>query len=141
MSTLKAAPCEDPVIAAGPCLDELPYRALVFVRHSPHRVPLYQVAGSAAPPFGARKALKEAHRLHGGNCFYCRKAVAAGELTIDHAEPEAAGGRHDVQNLLIACRRCNSAKGHEAIELYSPEAGREWLSAVMTQLQRRLSRL
>jgi 5-methylcytosine-specific restriction endonuclease McrA len=58
-----------------------------------------------------------------------------------HAEPEALGGKDDVQNLLVACAPCNSAKGHKAIELYHPAAGREWLSAARKQIADRLNRL
>lgn len=60
---------------------------------------------------------------------------------IDHAEPALVGGGDDVQNLLIACKPCNLAKTHIPIEFFSPSAGREWLSAVLRQVQDRLNRL
>jgi 5-methylcytosine-specific restriction endonuclease McrA len=113
---------------------------LVFSRRSPHGVPLFLVAGSASPALAAPKALKEAHRVHGGACFYCRKLVTADQLTIDHADPVASGGKDEVQNLLIACKPCNLAKGHQPIEHFNPQAGREWLSAVLKQVQDRLNR-
>lgn len=141
MSALKPSPKEQPVHAARACLDDVPYRMLVFKETNGHGKPLYLVAGSSAGAAGAEKALKAAHRLHGGNCFYCKKRVAADELTIDHAEPSGSGGRDDIQNLLIACKPCNVAKGHKPIELFSPSAGREWLSALLRQVQDRLDRL
>jgi 5-methylcytosine-specific restriction endonuclease McrA len=62
-------------------------------------------------------------------------------MTIDHVQPRAAGGGAEIQNLLIACGPCNKTKGAKAIELFDPKAGREWLSAVLHQVQARLNRL
>jgi 5-methylcytosine-specific restriction endonuclease McrA len=104
-------------------------------------VPRYQVAGSASCAVGAEKALKEAFKLHGGDCYYCGEKIEAGEVTIDHAHPRADGGRKELQNLLLSCRRCNQDKGRRPIELYNPEAGRAWLEAVLAQVQDRLNRI
>ena len=137
-----AAPAkEDPAAATRHCLDDIPYRMLVFAKLSPHNTPLYWVAGSTTGPCSAGKALKEAHKLHGGVCFYCRKSVKPEEVTIDHADPKCAGGGHDLQNLLIACKPCNAKKNSQPIEFYRPDAGREWLSAVLRQVEDRLKRL
>jgi hypothetical protein len=110
MSTSQAAATEDPVNAARHCLEQLPYRMVVFSHVNKDGVPVYFVARSTSGPSAARKALKEAHRLHGGDCFFCKKAVAEAELAIDHADPLALGGKDDLQNLLIACKPCNSKK-------------------------------
>jgi 5-methylcytosine-specific restriction endonuclease McrA len=112
---------------------------IVFARMN-RATPLYLVAGSTSGAMGAKKALKLAHRLHGGNCFFCKEPIA-GEPTIDHAQPTAGGGGPEIQNLLIACDPCNKTKGAKAIELFDPKAGREWLSAVLHQVQARLNRL
>jgi len=141
MSKPKTVAIEERASAARPCIDQIPYRMVMFSRVSAHGAPLYLVAGSSTAASRARKALKEAHRLHGGDCFYCKKPVAAGDLALDHAEPIAAGGTDQIQNLLIACKPCNAAKGHKAIEAYKPDAGREWLSALLKQVQDRLNRL
>ena len=114
---------------------------LVFAQLSTHNKPLYWVAGSTAGPCSAGKALKEAHKLHGGVCFYCRKSVKREEVTIDHADPKCAGGGDDLQNLLIACKPCNAKKNSQPIEFYRPDSGREWLSAVLRQVEDRLKRL
>lgn len=130
---------EKPEEATQHCLRAHPYRMVVFIKNSTHGVPLYQVAGSAAAPCKAEKALKEAHRVHGGGCFYCKQPVK--DLTIDHAEPLALGGSQTLQNLLIACKSCNISKGHRPIEAFKPAAGREWLNALLQQVETRLSRL
>jgi 5-methylcytosine-specific restriction endonuclease McrA len=132
---------EAPESAARHCLLDPPYRMVVFVRTDGNGTPLYQVPGSPAGPMGAKKALRQAFEIHGGRCFYCTKTPALADLTIDHAQPAAAGGRDDIQNLLIACRPCNQAKGGKPIELFKREGGREWLSALLAQIQDRLNRI
>jgi 5-methylcytosine-specific restriction endonuclease McrA len=125
--------------AARPCLDTLPYRMLVFKGLSQHGVPLYLIAGSNAAAMGAEKALREAYKTHGGECFYCGESPK--DITIDHAEPHKLGGSDSLQNLLISCKPCNITKGHQAIEAFNPNAGREWLEALLRQVQDRLNRL
>lgn len=43
----------------------------------------------------------------GGRCAYC---LAATSLTFDHVEPLALGGPHRPDNIVMACRSCNSSK-------------------------------
>ena len=132
---------ERPEDAIRPCLAETPYRMVVFVKINQHRKPVFLVAGSDCAPMRADNALRKAHELHGGACFYCKKPVKPAEATIDHVDAAAVGGRDDIQNLLIACKPCNNRKGSTPIEFFKPEAGREWLSAVLAHVQERLNRL
>jgi len=131
---------ENPANSAQHCLTDIPYRMVVFERMN-QKTPLYRVAGSVMGPSGAQKSLREAFRIHGGRCFYCGKKVDPDVLSIDHAEPVIVGGKKDLQNLLIAHVACNLAKGSRPIEAFHPEAGREWLSALLAQVQDRLNRL
>jgi 5-methylcytosine-specific restriction endonuclease McrA len=125
--------------------NDLPYRAIVSIRaHSPQGPILYQVAGSNVAPSGAIKALTTALKIHGGMCFYCKKATAVETSlapTIDHIEPIAIGGNSDLSNLVVACRPCNSAKGQGLIDAFNPSASLEWLTSLQEQIQNRLSRL
>lgn len=114
---------------------------VVFARKDGKGTPLYLVAGSSLGPMGAEKALRAAHKIHGGECFYCKQAVAGTEFTIDHVEPDALGGKAHLQNLVVAHKACNLAKGHQIIEAYNADAGREWLNALLCQVQDRLNRL
>ena len=118
--------------------DELVYRALVFAR-SNKETPLYHVAGVNGGPWAPRKALCESHRKHGGKCFYCKKVVPNGQATLDHVEPAVLGGRSHLPNLVIACGPCNARKGHTPIDAFNPEAGKEWLEALLKQIQERLN--
>lgn len=54
-------------------------------------------------------------------CYYCgwkqARIVRPGEgLTIDHVVPRSAGGSDDLDNLVPACRTCNSIKGKRSID-------------------------
>lgn len=44
-----------------------------------------------------------------GRCQYC--GLAESDLTLDHVIPRHRGGRHDWDNIVAACRRCNHRKG------------------------------
>lgn len=72
-------------------------------------------------------ALKEAALVRDGpNCHYCGVATVRQPLnppkgwdrrrdtTIDHRVPASKGGADSLENIVIACRSCNSAKGNRA---------------------------
>ncbi|HEY6038723.1 MAG TPA: HNH endonuclease [Kofleriaceae bacterium] len=53
-----------------------------------------------------------------GKCIHCnsRLVVAAngaalGAATVEHIVPQTRGGSDDVENLAVACARCNTEKG------------------------------
>ena len=46
-------------------------------------------------------------RTYGNRCAYCG---AKGKMTQDHVIPLSLGGTHTVDNVVPACRSCNSAK-------------------------------
>lgn len=60
----------------------------------------------------------QVYQRDGGACAYCGSTV--GPFSIDHVVPVSRGGTHDLGNLVVACRRCNSVKGnrpvHEFVE-------------------------
>jgi 5-methylcytosine-specific restriction endonuclease McrA len=134
----KPAASENPIYAARHCLDEMPYRMIVFERMN-QRTPLYRVAGSSRQALKARNALREAFAIHGGACFYCKIKVAPEHFSIDHVETTDAGD--GLQNLVVTHKACNLDKGRQRIEAYNPDAGREWLEALLRQVQDRLNRL
>jgi 5-methylcytosine-specific restriction endonuclease McrA len=47
--------------------------------------------------------------VFGGLCAYCQQKPGD---TMDHFVPVASGGKHDVSNVVPACRACNSSKRH-----------------------------
>jgi 5-methylcytosine-specific restriction endonuclease McrA len=49
-------------------------------------------------------------------CQYCGDAPGHNHLTVDHVIPRSRGGRHDWENLVTACMRCNQRKGSQTPE-------------------------
>ena len=49
-------------------------------------------------------------------CCWCGFALEEGEaLTLDHVIPHSHGGSNEAENLITACRRCNSSRGNRSI--------------------------
>jgi len=57
-------------------------------------------------------------------CQYCKQTVSDRSLTIDHIIPKSRGGSSKWENLVTACKRCNSIKADRTPE----EAGMLLLS-------------
>lgn len=47
-----------------------------------------------------------------GICAYCNRTV---RLSLDHIEPLALGGAHDIANAAAACGRCNRSKANHSL--------------------------
>ena len=45
-----------------------------------------------------------------GTCYYCGKKVAFKKITMDHVIPLGRGGRSTKDNLVPACKDCNTKK-------------------------------
>ena len=57
-------------------------------------------------------------------CWYCgRKVGECGPLTADHIFPRAKGGASVSDNLIMACRFCNSSKGTKDLLVWYAERG------------------
>lgn len=74
--------------------------------HFPHASMAWPVTRDAR-----NGCLPTAHRSHllagDPECCRCGSRV---DLTIDHVFPEAIGGTHDLANLRVMCRKCNSKR-------------------------------
>lgn len=49
-------------------------------------------------------------RLARGVCYYCGKPFRSAELTMDHVVPLARGGKSTKNNVVTACKSCNTRK-------------------------------
>lgn len=59
----------------------------------------------------------------GPNCYICRQEGDARDpWEIEHVKPRAAGGTDDLENLALAHRSCNRAKGIAAVIRDKPKA-------------------
>lgn len=49
---------------------------------------------------------------HGSPALWC----SSRELEFDHVIPESKGGDESLDNIVLACRRCNRRKGDRSVE-------------------------
>ncbi len=49
-------------------------------------------------------------KLERGICYYCGRRVPPEELTMDHKIPLSRGGLSTRENIVPACKECNSKK-------------------------------
>jgi 5-methylcytosine-specific restriction endonuclease McrA len=139
----QAKPSEPQQYRCRHWINELPYRALVHVKDSAHGTPLYMVAGSSLSARKASSALKEALKIHGSQCFYCKAAgdALSAHLNVDHVEPLCREGSDLLHNLVVSCSACNSKKAALPVEAFSSNAGRAWLLGVKALIRARLELL
>jgi len=70
------------------------------------------------------------------SCAYCGAENAS--LEIDHVHPRSKGGTDKVSNLVLACHKCNQAKGNQPIEIFlrdDPERFNRIKSQLQTSLK------
>ena len=60
---------------------------------------------------------KRIYKRDNYRCVYC---YADQDLTVDHVQPRALGGTSRENNLVTACRPCNSSKGMREAPLRQP---------------------
>lgn len=78
-------------------------------------------------------------------CAYCgaSAATSGAHLHLDHLTPKVAGGRDVASNLVLACRRCNSARQDMTLSQWAAYAAVKYgitisPRAVRAQARRRL---
>lgn len=57
----------------------------------------------------------------GWRCVYCEQAGRqdeAGLLSLDHLQPLCKGGSNRSENLVTACKSCNSARGARSVRSF-----------------------
>jgi len=79
----------------------------------------FTARGLTGPPRGDRRRRDSVSRelrdrviaRDGLVCQYCKANLMPSEATIDHVVPVSRGGSDDLENLRVACRKCNVKKG------------------------------
>jgi len=62
-----------------------------------------------------------------GCCAYCGELLYSRfdiEINIDHKTPLSRGGSGDIENIALACRRCNYRKGTKTAEEFKEDVGK-----------------
>jgi len=57
--------------------------------------------------------IKDQYKRQKGKCYYCSHKVKLGEYHIEHIIPLARGGTNAIDNIVLACPRCNLSKGNK----------------------------
>ena len=70
----------------------------------------------------------EREKLGSVQCAYCGRS---GRLSLDHLVPRLVGGPDDANNLIPACRSCNSSKGAHDVMAWHVRKGRYPRRAVL----------
>lgn len=60
---------------------------------------------------GFRRRRRRILEIQSFRCFYCTKRLEYGAATADHVTPQAYGGLHGEDNIVVACYRCNTDRG------------------------------
>ncbi|MGC4089063.1 MAG: HNH endonuclease [Polyangiaceae bacterium] len=71
-------------------------------------------------PRSNRRAVKfsrvNVYQRDGWTCQYCGAKKADKELSFDHVLPRASGGRTVWENIVTACKPCNTRKAHKSCD-------------------------
>jgi len=78
-----------------------------YVRAKNHRRRTYKLNSPGVP--ATKNEIQEVLWSTGGRCWYCGACVGD-SITIDHVVPLARGGSGSRENLVPACKPCNSSK-------------------------------
>ncbi len=54
----------------------------------------------------------------GPGCVWCGRELWESDLTAEHLLPRSRGGHATLENLAVACRRCNRARGTRSVSGY-----------------------
>lgn len=78
-----------------------------------------------------------------GRCLHCNAHLLVGldgepisRATIEHIVPRAHGGTEELENLALACARCNEGKGRRHDPRYNTDARAQELVARLLERRR-----
>lgn len=72
--------------------------------------------GDPAPILKWEKQWRKAKLV---TCYWCNGRVAGKKAHADHIQPLSRGGEHSVENLCIACQKCNMSKHAKALATWN----------------------
>lgn len=75
-----------------------------------------RLAANRALGIGMKRYLRCLERGDEDGCTYCGVELTDTTRTIDHRISVLEGGSNDIENLCLACQKCNSRKGHMSVD-------------------------
>lgn len=69
-------------------------------------------------------------------CQYCSRELEKNQLTMDHVIPKCRGGKTNWTNLVAACSRCNTLKGHKTNIKPRKEPTRPGIGEIISKARR-----
>ena len=54
-------------------------------------------------------------KIQKGSCYHCGKGFLPKDLTMDHLVPLVRGGKTGKNNVVVSCKKCNSAKSFKTL--------------------------
>ena len=67
------------------------------------------------PPLHVKFSRRNIYLRDRNQCQYCGARPPREEMTIDHVVPRSRGGKTIWENVVLACSRCNTRKGHRLL--------------------------
>lgn len=77
--------------------------------------------GKVSQPLEVKPRIQALIDRDGDSCVWCRAEVVPLEATVEHLVPRTRGGPDHLDNLLLACGRCNSARAITPVAVYVEE--------------------
>lgn len=73
------------------------------------------------------KVARQIRARDNDRCVYCQRTAeeSGAHLRLDHVTPKASGGADVATNLVLACRRCNSARQNLSVSAWATKASAE----------------
>ena len=62
-----------------------------------------------------KKTLWWRNKLNKKECYYCAQKFDIEDLSMDHLVPLVRGGRSTKNNVVVACKKCNSEKKYKTL--------------------------
>lgn len=113
-------------------------------------IDIYMSSWCKDDPKHRKRAFKAAYRAwlrtrageaQNWRCCWCKKKVPDSKVTLEHVTPITLGGKDEWENAAMACKSCNTKRGHHE----SPEAAKEYAASIskpkgmtMKQYKRRI---
>lgn len=63
-----------------------------------------------------KKQYSSVTKEKGSSCGYCGEYLFEKDITFDHKVPLSRGGENTIENVLVACKSCNSLKGTKTFD-------------------------